>query len=743
MSNTVDKKAFVWLNGNQLSYDIWNKKYRFNNESFDEWLDRVSAKNKKIRQLILDKKFLFGGRTLSNRGTGLASLNNCYSSGYVEDTLEDIMQVNKNIALTYKAEGGQGLSLSKIRPKGALIKGRFESEGIIPFMDMFNKTTESIMQGSSRRGALMMSLDIWHKEAESFIKIKSDLNKINKANLSLEIDDNFMRFIRGYYNGDISEDRVVTIHKILKNGEPIEYEVKPVKLYKLLCEHACKYAEPGVLFTDRLRNYNLMEYVLDFQIETTNPCGEQPLPKHGACGLCSINLSEYIVNPFTDNAQIDFAALKEDLFYVVEAMDDIINENLPFHALQEQRDVATKFRNLGIGVMGIHDMLIKMDIVYGSDESLRVVRELMHFVFKNAVLSSSKLASERGKFPGYDPAILDSSIFKSIKWETTEIAEIKENGLRNSTLLSIAPTGSIGTMLNISTGIEPWFAFSYFRNTKSLGNKEESYEVWAPIAEEAKKHGYEHTLVTSKDITWKQHIDMQAAAQEFVDTAISKTINMPKETTSEEVEQVYLYAWEKGLKGCTIYVEGSRDPILSNEKNSEPNPSNKFVPTKAPKRPVELEADFYTIKYKGEQFTVVVGLMENKPYEIFAYQNNIELNLKDHKGKIIKVSNNHYKYVSEYLTIKNLLLQFNNVEEKTATLYPSQLLRHGVEIKYIIKTMKKVDGNIASFTAAICRVLAKYTNKEVTKETCPECGEKLIMEQGCCKCPSCGFSRCG
>lgn len=269
MSNTIDKKAFEWLNGNQLSYDIWNKKYRFNNESFDEWLDRVSAKNEKIKQLILDKKFLFGGRTLSNRGTGLASLNNCYSSGYVEDTLEDIMQVNKNIALTYKAEGGQGLSLSKIRPKGALIKGRFESEGIIPFMDMFNKTTESIMQGSSRRGALMMSLDIWHKEAESFIKIKSDLNKINKANLSLEIDDNFMHIVKDYYAGKIKEDYTISYN------DKISYDVQPIKLYKLLCEHACKYAEPGVLFTERLRNYNLMEYVSDFQIETTNPCKKE------------------------------------------------------------------------------------------------------------------------------------------------------------------------------------------------------------------------------------------------------------------------------------------------------------------------------------------------------------------------------------------------------------------------------------------------------------------------------------
>lgn len=268
----IDQKAFEWLGKNQLSYDIWNKKYRYNQESFDSWLNRVSGGNEKIKQLIYDKKFIFGGRTLSNRGTGLASLNNCYSSGYVEDDLDDIMQVNKNIALTFKAEGGQGLSLSKIRPKGTLIKGRFESEGIIPFMEMFNKTTESIMQGSSRRGALMMSLDIWHKEAEDFIKIKSDLGKINKANLSLEIDDEFMDIVQKYYDGRIPEDYCCMVKRKYSDQE-ITYPVYPIKLYKLMCEHACKYAEPGILYTNRLRNYNLMEKVDSFQIETTNPCG--------------------------------------------------------------------------------------------------------------------------------------------------------------------------------------------------------------------------------------------------------------------------------------------------------------------------------------------------------------------------------------------------------------------------------------------------------------------------------------
>lgn len=741
MNIEIDQLAFKWLNENQLSYDIWDKKYRWNNESFEEWLNRVSGNDEKIKQLIYDKKFLFGGRTLSNRGTGNGSLNNCYSSGYVGDHLEDIMQVNKDIALTFKAEGGQGISLSKIRPKGSLIKDRFETEGIVPFMEMFNKTTESIMQGSSRRGALMMSLDIWHKEAEEFIKIKSDLNKINKANLSLEIDDYFMSLVKSYYNNEIKEDYVETLEVELASGQVIEYDVQPIKLYKTLCEHACKYAEPGVLFVNRLRNYNMMELVDSFQIETTNPCGEQPLPKHGACGLCSINLSEYVINPFdNENVHVDYDSLKNDIYYVVKAMDEIVDENLPFHALKEQRDVATKFRNLGIGVMGLHDMMIKMGMVYGSDRSIAFVQDIMRYIFKYAILASSRLANEKGTFPGYDPNMLNSVIFTQILWTPKELEYIKANGLRNSTLLSIAPTGSIGTMLNISTGIEPWYAFSYFRNTKSLGNKEESYEVLAPIAKSAKEKGYDNTLVTSKDISWRQHIDIQAAAQVYVDTAISKTINMPKGTTPEEVEQVYLYAWEKGLKGCTIYVDGSRDPILSTSKET------KVQNGPVVKRPKDLDADFYLVKAKGELFIVLVGLLNDKPYEVFTFRpsgiNNI--NIPTHRGKITKVKKMHYKFESEYITINDLQLEYDNIEEKAATLYTSMLLRHNAELKYIIKTAKKVNENITSFTSAMCRVLSKYVPAEVVKgEVCPECGGEIIRESGCCKCNNCGWSKCG
>lgn len=249
MSN-IDKQAFEWLNENQLSYDIWNNKYRFNNESFDEWLRRVSGNDPEIARLIKEKKFLFGGRTLANRGTNKGSFSNCYSHGYIDDSLEGIMDAAKNIAMTFKAQGGQGISLSKIRPKGSSIAGKFKSDGIVPFMEIFNTVTESVSQGGSRKGALMMSLDINHPEIETFMTIKSDLKRINKANLSVEIDDNFMQKVE---QGNVEANRI----------------------FNILCEQACKYAEPGVIFTNRFRNYNLMEFVDEYQIETCNPCKKE------------------------------------------------------------------------------------------------------------------------------------------------------------------------------------------------------------------------------------------------------------------------------------------------------------------------------------------------------------------------------------------------------------------------------------------------------------------------------------
>lgn len=732
--NRADKnfseEAFVWLKQNELGYDIWNNKYRYNNESFDEWLDRVSNGNSKIRQLVKDKKFLFGGRTLANRGTNReGSYSNCYSSGYVPDDLKEILDINSKIALTYKAQGGQGLSLSHIRPKGSPIGKTYESDGIVPFMKLFNTTTETISQGGSRKGALMMSIDVWHKEAATFVTIKTDLNQINKANLSLEIDDEFMQAV----------EKGGVIKHIIKeyNGHTIEYNVDVDKLWNLICKCAHDTAEPGIMFTNRFRNYNLMEFVDDYQIETSNPCGEQPLPKHGACNLSSINLSEYVNNPYTDKAKFNFSAFIDDIPYMVEAMDDILTENLPNHALIEQRQMAEKYRNVGIGIMGLGSMLFKLGLKYGSEEANKVIHIIMSSLFRNAVLSSVKLARTRGNFPGYSSKIWDSNIIKN-NFNDKEIEGLKREGkLRNCSLLSIAPTGSIGTMLGITTGMEPAFALSYKRRTVSLNKEEEKiYSVDIDEVSDYKNVTGNTELpdyfVTAYDIPWKDRVKVQAMLQQSCDTGISSTVNLPANTTVEEVGQLYLEAWKAGLKGVTIYCDGSRDPILSTTitKKEEYH-----------KRPKILKGEYFPIKVKGELFAVIIGYMNDKPYEIFAIRPSIAID--GHKGEIVKKAKGMYTFKSDMVQFNNILETNINQEEKSATLYISMLLRHEIPLKYIIKTAKKSNPSIVSFTSAICRILSKFLDTEILDEKCPVCGGKLIREGGCIKCEMGDYSRCG
>lgn len=562
-----------WLgNDNKLGIDIWNKKYRFNNESFDEWLDRVSGGNDAVRKLIQEKKFLFGGRTLANRGTGKkGSFSNCYSRGFVEDNLDDLMQASVDIAKTFKAQGGQGLSLSKIRPKGAPINhGQFKSDGIIPFMEIYNRITESVSQGGSRKGALLMSLDAWHKEAEDFIKIKSEEGKIQKANLSLEIDDEFMECVKAYYEtGKI-------ISKTIKrdyDGGSIEYEVTPIHLYKLMMEKAYDWGEPGCLFVTALRNHNLMQYCDDYQIETVNPCGEQPLPKHGACNLGSINLSAFVRDPFTESAYFDFLVFEQAVGVAVEALDEIIDENKDNHALPEQRSMAINYRNIGLGIMGLYDAMVKLGLRYGTPQSISFADEVMDIMLCQALKTSHELAKKKGAFPEFKEELVRSDIFREHSWEL-DFAEVRRFGLRNCSLLSIAPSGSIGTMLDISTGCEPAFNISYKRKTESLNGEDKYYDVYIGVAKEYFKVTGEKTLpyyfVTASDIDWHERINLQSALQKHVDTGISSTINLPHDITLEEIEKLYLYAWTKGLKGVTIFRDGcKRMGILSTDNHDD------------------------------------------------------------------------------------------------------------------------------------------------------------------------------
>ena len=760
-----------WLGeDNKLGIDIFEKKYRYNNENFDEWLDRVSGGDDDLRQLILEKKFLFGGRTLSNRATDKkGSYSNCYSRGFVEDSLDDLMQASKDIAATFKAQGGQGISLSKLRPKGCGINnGQFVSDGIVPFMEIYNTTTESISQGGSRKGALIMTLDAWHKEAETFIKIKSSEGKIQKANLSLEIDDEFMECVKKYY--DTGEIVTKTIKRNYK-GNTVEYEVTPIELYKLMMKTAYDWAEPGCIFTDRFRNYNLMENVDDYNIETCNPCGEQPLAKNSACNLGSINLSEFVINPFTSEAYFDTAGFIEAVKISIRALDTVLDENMQNHPLKEQREMAENFRNVGLGLMGMHDMFIKLGHTYGSKESIKFIDSLTDLMFRSAVIASGELAKEKGAFPKYSSKVLSSKIIREhFTTNELEALEINKYGLRNCSLLSIAPSGSIGTMLNVSTGCEPLFALYYNRKTDSLNGKETYYKVYTGIAKEYIEKfndSLPEYFNTSKDICWKDRVDMQAALQKHIDTAISSTINLPHEIKLEEVEQLYLYAWEKGLKGITIFRDGcKRVGILSTDnkkkETKEENLDNN-VPV-ALQRGMIIKADDNCI---GKKRTLQTGCGTLHCEAFFDPDTGDLLETYLSKGSKGGCLNS--------LTGLSRLISLSARAGVDIYSIVDQLKSSGTCPSYAVRTATKHDTSVgSSCPVAVGNALmdmykelqnelfedddektAKKTEivkqEKITKTKiadefksvpCPECGSPLVFEGGCNSCRNCGFSKC-
>jgi ribonucleoside-diphosphate reductase alpha chain len=566
-----------WLGeDNKIGIDIWNKKYRFGDETFDDWLIRVSGGDVKLKELIKDKKFLFGGRVLANRGTkGTGNFFNCFSRGFVEDDYKDIMKAISDLGLTFKAQGGQGISLTKLRPKGSPIKDAYTSDGIVPFMRMFNEVTSGTSQGGSRKGALMMSIDAKHKEADTFIGIKSEKGAIESANLSLEIDDEFMKAVKKYFE----TGETITLHqKNEYSGHIVEYDVVPIQVFKHLVDNCYDWGDPACLFVNRFRNYNLMQCDPDYQIETCNPCGEQPLPKHGACCLGSINLSEFVRHPYTASAWFDTEKFVEATKVGIEALDTIIDENANRQPLPEQQQMSRDYRNVGLGVFGYATMLMKLGIKFGSVAALEFTDDIFGLMFRAAVIKSNELSKEFGPFPKYKDCVWDSDIIKE-HFESYEIETMRHFGLRNCSLLSVAPSGSISTMVSESGGAEPEFAMRFTRRTVGMTDgKDTYYEVYCKAAKEYMQTRDTTSLpdyfVSSVDIPWKDRVKTQAVMQKHVDTAISSTVNLPNSATKEDIAGIYLMAWEEGLKGITIFRDGCKKTgILTTDKEVK-TPSN-------------------------------------------------------------------------------------------------------------------------------------------------------------------------
>lgn len=753
-----------WLGAeNQLGMDIWKKKYRCGEESFDEWLDRISGGNKGIRRMMEERKFLFGGRILSNRGLHRQGRKVTYSNCYVveppKDEIESIFECAKKLARTYSYGGGCGVDISGLSPRGAKINNAAkETSGAVSFMELYSLVTALIGQ-NGRRGALMISIDCSHPDVEEFIRLKTDLEKVTKANISVRLRTDFMEAVK--------ENRPYTLYyKREATGEEIEKEINARQLFRLIAETNWDYAEPGALFWDRISGWNLLSEVDDFSYTGVNPCAEEPLPAGGSCLLGSMNLAEFVKEPFTDHASFDFEYFRDCVAVAVGGLNEVLEEGLPLHPLTEQQESVAKWRQIGLGIMGLADCLIKLGITYGDEEAVEICDRIGLAMADAAIYASALLAKEKGTFEACQTdKVMASAYFKANASEKTKEA-VKKYGLRNSQLLTIAPTGTLSTMLGISGGIEPIYANYYERKTESLHGADVYYKVYTKIVEKyMERHGLTDDkdlpeyFVTAMTLGYKNRINMQSVWQEHIDASISSTVNVPNGFTVEETEGLYMYAYDKGLKGITIFRDGcKRVGILNTQTEKE---AKKVQAGEGLKRGEIL---LVTDDVVGKKRKLMTGCGSLHCIALF----------DPHTGALLET------YLSKGSTggCNNFMVGLSRMISISA--------RGGIDIETIVDQLNS-SGSCPSYTAR--RVTRKDTSKgaccpmavgnalmdmynEMQQELrskggtgevrdkkipkpkavtekdtgyktyCPECGEPLVFEEGCNICKSCGFSKC-
>ena len=741
-----------WLGTeNQLGQDIWERKYRYENETFDEWINRVSGGNSEIANLIKEKKFLFGGRILANRGLEnkgrKISLSNCYVIEPPEDNIESIFDCAKKLARTYSYGGGCGVDISKLSPRGAKVNNAAkETTGSVSFMDLYSMVTGLIGQ-AGRRGALMLSLSCEHPDLEEFIGIKSDLDRVTKANISIRITDKFMAAVKNKTPFTLSFTR-------LETGETITKEIDAYEMFHKMCEMNWDYAEPGMLFWDRINNWNLLSCDDEFEYAGTNPCAEEPLPAGGSCLLGSINLAE-----FACDTGFDFESFKHCVKSSVIALNEVLDEGLPLHPLKEQRESVYDWRQIGLGIFGLADLLIKLGIKYGSPEAIDLCDMIGHTMADMAIKTSAVLAKEYGVYPKYKPEAVEQSAFysKNALGETKELVE--SFGLRNSQLLTIAPTGSLSTMLGVSGGIEPIFANYYTRKTESLKGHDEYYKVYTPIVKEyMDKHGLKDDselpdyFVTAQTLDYKNRIYMQSIWQSHIDASISSTVNVPNDFTVEQVEGLYMTAWDAGLKGVTIFRDGcKRAGILTIKENAEDTvekPHNL-------ERGMIIKADDNCI---GKKRTLRTGCGTLHCEAFFDPDNGQLLETYFSKGSS-GGCNNFMIGLSRMISLaaRGGIDVYSIVDQlKSSGTCPSYAVRTAtkhdtskgsscpVAIGNALLEMYEEMMDEVGFSDIEEKELEVITPKivPVSKAKCPQCGGELVFEGGCNTCKNCGWSKC-
>lgn len=682
-------------------------------------------------EMMARLEFMPNSPTLMNAGRALGQLSACFVLP-IDDNMESIFEAVKDTALIHKSGGGTGFAFSRLRPKNSVVASTSGvASGPISFMRVINAATEAVKQGGTRRGANMGILRVDHPDIKEFIKCKDDLSELTNFNISVGVTDTFMKAVKERTTYPLIDPR--TGEQYVLDGKP--HSLDAGEVFQSIIEHAHKTGEPGVIFLDKINKY---EKTTDVGlVEATNPCGEQPLLPYESCNLGSVNLSKVVraVVDSTDTSrmfrnEIDWDKLKDLVWRGVHFLDNVIEQNK--YPLKQINEATRKNRRIGLGVMGWADLLIMLDVRYDSNQALELADKVMGFIQTEADLASQNLAARRGVFPNWEKSVFGK----------------QGTPRRNSTVTTIAPTGTISIIAGCSSGIEPIFAISYVRNVMDSTRLVEVNPMFESRAKEIGFHSQmlmeriaeknsiadfdeipksvRDIFVTSHDVSPEWHIKMQAAFQRHTENAVSKTINLPKEATADDVRMAYELAYGLGCKGVTIYRDGSRAfQVLSTMQTEKAGETEQATAVKG--RPETLQGITNKIKTGFGNLYITINTLNGRPFEVFA-----------------QIGKSGYDTMADTEAICRLI---------------SLALRSGIDVEVIIEQLRGIGGDspvygagglIRSVPDAIAKVLHKHfgNGKNLRAQTdlsalnCPDCGGRLETESGCLVCPDCGFSRC-
>ena len=746
----------------EISQTIWDMKYRFKDAegmALDETVEdswRRVAKSLavaesdpakwegKFYKALEDFKFLPAGRILAGAGTERSvTLFNCFVMGTVPDNIGGIFDMLREAALTMQQGGGIGYDFSTIRPKGAVVRGvAADASGPLSFMDVWDAMCRTIMSAGSRRGAMMATMRCDHPDIEEFVAAKRDPARLRMFNLSVLVTDAFMDAVKADADWDLKFD-----------GKTYR-SVKAADLWNRIMRSTFEFAEPGVIFIDRINQKNNLYYAEI--IAATNPCGEQPLPPYGACLLGSINLARLVRDPFDAAAALDEKALDDLVATAVRMMDNVVDVSR--FPLEAQAAEAQAKRRIGLGVTGLADALLMVGERYGTEDAARLAEDWLRRIARAAYLASAQLAAEKGAFPLFDrDKYLAGETMLAMDDDVR--AAVGEHGIRNALLTSIAPTGTISLYAgNVSSGIEPVFAYSYTRKVlQKDGTRTEEEVVDYAVQLWREKHGDEDLpdyFVNAQTLDPLDHVRMQAAAQKWVDSSISKTINCPEDISFTDFKEVYMAAWDQGCKGCTTYrpndVTGSVLSVSDADKPADVTEGEVIYISEKLDRPENLDGNTYKIKWPESEHAIYITINDiiiagsRRPFEVFINSKNME----------------HFAWTVALTRMISAVFRRGGdvsfvVEELKAVFDP----RGGawMDGKYIPSILAAIGGVIERHMIAIGflegegmglksdpQIEALRVGEKPKGKACPNCGQyALRMIEGCMTCMDCGHSKCG